>query len=303
MAVGKYRLLTRIGETRDEITWYNYTVDKYDYPVLLSPVGEYLGGGTVGNLFSEKINEILGSYQPMESFIRSNIYPSEPTGRIDDETTNESVIFGINPELGGNNYVYYSESEYIYLGTMSRQIESYVFTTEFSGKNNCHTIDLSTIKLNIGRETLSNLFYSCTNLSSLTLPINLDISNVRSMSGMFYGCSSITEIDMSSWTNGNNIDMRRLFYSCSELTTLKMFPYTFTSDTKYDRMFAFTDLRLLDISGWDMTNFNADSGVLNIYNANLDENNRLTIICSEQTEQIIKSIESGTEYMDFVRPS
>ena len=282
------------------------SVNPLDYVSASDPRPINMVGGDFGDF---SLTETSLSKQEFIQAI-NNYYNSHPVDNYKKYLVNNadtiytaSKSAGINPELGGNNYVYYSESEYIYLGVMPERIESYVFTTEFSGENNCHTIDLSTIKLNIGRETLSKLFYNCTNLSSLTLPINLDISNVRSMSRMFYGCSSITEIDMSSWTNGNNIDMRNLFYSCSELTTLKMFPYTFTSDTKYDRMFAFTDLRLLDISGWDMTNFNADSGVLNIYNANLDENNRLTIICSEQTEQIIKSFESGTEYMDFVRPS
>jgi len=41
------------------------------------------------------------------------------------------------------------------------------------------------------------------------------------MNSMFYNCSKLTTLDLSSFDTSNVTDMNHMFYNCSELTTLK----------------------------------------------------------------------------------
>ena len=62
---------------------------------------------------------------------------------------------------------------------------------------------------------MSNMFYSCSNLTSVS---QLDTSNVTDMNNMFYKCYSLTtipQLDSSKVTN-----MYSMFYYCSNLTTI-----------------------------------------------------------------------------------
>ncbi|MBQ9347425.1 MAG: BspA family leucine-rich repeat surface protein, partial [Oscillibacter sp.] len=50
-------------------------------------------------------------------------------------------------------------------------------------------------------------FANCENLKSVQHPQNLDTSGVEFMDAMFYGCSSLTALDVSKWDTGNVRDM------------------------------------------------------------------------------------------------
>ena len=68
-------------------------------------------------------------------------------------------------------------------------------------------------------KNLSYLFYGCSSLSNIDLS-NFNTQNVTDMSYMFCGCSSLTNIDLSNFNTQNVINMRYMFKGCSSLTNI-----------------------------------------------------------------------------------
>lgn len=60
------------------------------------------------------------------------------------------------------------------------------------------------------------MFYTCSSLTSLNLS-SFDTSNVTSMGAMFYSCSSLTNLDLSNLDTSNVTNMSSMFDSCSNL--------------------------------------------------------------------------------------
>ena len=63
---------------------------------------------------------------------------------------------------------------------------------------------------------MSDMIYYCS-LTSLDLS-NFNSNNVNNMSYIFYGCSSLTSLNLSN--NVNN--MNHMFYGCSSLISLDL---------------------------------------------------------------------------------
>ena len=63
-------------------------------------------------------------------------------------------------------------------------------------------------------------FAGITNLTTLTGLDNLKTENVTDMSYMFSGCSSLTNLDLSSFTTSSVTDMQFMFSQCSGLETI-----------------------------------------------------------------------------------
>ena len=63
-------------------------------------------------------------------------------------------------------------------------------------------------------------FYNCSSLTSIIGLENLNTENVTGMYRMFYGCSSLTSLDLSSFDTRNVTEMSEMFCGCSSLTSL-----------------------------------------------------------------------------------
>lgn len=72
-----------------------------------------------------------------------------------------------------------------------------------------------------GVTDMSNMFYGCTNLTSLDLS-SFDTSNVTKMTNMFYHCSSLNTLNLSGWNTSKVTNMYCMFSGCSKLTTLNL---------------------------------------------------------------------------------
>ena len=66
---------------------------------------------------------------------------------------------------------------------------------------------------------MSSMFADCTNAKSISGLSDFDVSNVTNMYSMFEYCSSLTELDLSSW---NTNSMSSMFSGCNSLTTIKV---------------------------------------------------------------------------------
>ena len=93
-------------------------------------------------------------------------------------------------------------------------------------------------------------------LKSIDFNDNLfDTGNVTGMGWMFFGCSSLTQLDVSGFDTGNVTDMREMFENCSSLTQLDVSGFDTGNVTGMYGMFGYcTNLTQLDVSGFDTGN-------------------------------------------------
>ncbi len=121
---------------------------------------------------------------------------------------------------------------------------------------------LSRIDLYIGAEggvdapeDCDGLFYGFSNMKSIVFQNNFRTRNVKKMSYMFYGCSSLQELDVSGFDCEQVTDMSKMFQYCAQLERIDLRRLN-TSNVK-DMSWMFdncTRLKTLDFSGFDTKN-------------------------------------------------
>ena len=95
------------------------------------------------------------------------------------------------------------------------------------------------------------MFYGCASLTSLDLT-SFDTSQVTQMSCMFYGCASLTSLDLTSFDTSKVTDMEEMFSGCESLTALDLSSFD-TSEVSYMRgmFYSCKSLTALDLSSFD----------------------------------------------------
>ena len=84
---------------------------------------------------------------------------------------------------------------------------------------------------------LCGIFGGCSSLTNINLS-NFDTKNVTNMRGMFYGCSSLTNIDLSNFDTKNVTDMGCMFDGCSSLTNIDLSNFDTKNVTDMGSMFS-----------------------------------------------------------------
>ncbi len=82
-----------------------------------------------------------------------------------------------------------------------------------------------------------SMFYGCNSLTSLDLS-NFNTSKVTNMSYMFYDCNSLTSLDLSNFDTSNITNMFSMFYDCSSLTLLDLSNFDTSKVTDMSYMFS-----------------------------------------------------------------
>ncbi|MCD7950135.1 MAG: DUF285 domain-containing protein [Erysipelotrichaceae bacterium] len=101
---------------------------------------------------------------------------------------------------------------------------------------------------------MSDMFWSCSSLTSLDLS-SFDTSNVTDMSDMFYNCKSLNSLNLSNFNTSNVTDMERMFYDCNSLNSLDLSNFNTSNVTDMYLMFCdCKSLTSLDLSNFDMVN-------------------------------------------------
>lgn len=112
----------------------------------------------------------------------------------------------------------------------------------FSSCGSLKSIDLSTWSIN-NPVSLNGLFSNCNNLTNIVLPSNLNLSVIKATTKMFYGCSSLTSIDLSSFGTGIDesttliTDMSNMFCGCRRLETASLSSWRTSKVTSMNNMF------------------------------------------------------------------
>ena len=65
------------------------------------------------------------------------------------------------------------------------------------------------------------MFYGCSSLNELNLN-NFNTNNVIDMSCMFFGCSSLNELNLNNFNTNNVTDMYRMLSGCLDELKLKI---------------------------------------------------------------------------------
>ena len=86
----------------------------------------------------------------------------------------------------------------------------------------CKCIEsINFLKLCRSINNMNGMFCGCSSLKELNLS-NININNVTDMSCMFDGCSSLKEINLSNFNTNNTTDMSWLFNGCSSLKEINL---------------------------------------------------------------------------------
>ena len=84
---------------------------------------------------------------------------------------------------------------------------------------------------------MSDMFYGCYSLTSLNLS-NFNTSKVTDMNSMLSGCSSLTELNVSNFNTSKVTNMGSMFSGCSSLTELNVSNFNTSKVTNMGYMFS-----------------------------------------------------------------
>ena len=168
---------------------------------------------------------------------------------------------------GGMNVGPFNASDEQSWSNASERITKVVFDDSFASCttltstsywfDNCKNLQVITglDKLNTTNVTnMSRMFYGCYSLTSLDLS-SFNTANVTNMVCMFYGCYSLTSLDLSSFNTAKVTDMQLMFGYCSALTSLDLSSFNTANVMKMNSMFVVcTALTSLDLSNFNTAN-------------------------------------------------
>ena len=165
-----------------------------------------------------------------ETYINGSVAEIPNTALIDD--TGKMIYTKILP----NNYVMFGTTT----GTQdfkicNNSIQIHVVVEDDSGVNKMYVASEDLLK------TVTSFEYSfSTTEGEKIVSINkwkIDTSNVTNMYSMFYGCSSLTYLDLSSFNTSNVTNMGSMFNNCSSLTSLDLSSFNTSNVTNMSYMF------------------------------------------------------------------
>ena len=138
-------------------------------------------------------------------------------------------------------------------------------------------------KPNVPNYTISGkpVSYICHNVTSKVVFKDFDTSAVTDMRSMFYGCSKLTTLDLSSFNTSAVTNMNEMFKYCSKLTTLDLSSFNTSSVTFMGGMFS----QCYVLTTLDLSSFNT-SAVTNMDFMFYDCGNLTTIIGTHTLEEV-----------------
>ena len=102
--------------------------------------------------------------------------------------------------------------------------------------------------------SMRRMFYSCSSLTNLDLS-SFNTVKVTSMQDMLYNCSSLTNLNLSSFNTAKVTSMQQMFCQCSSLTNLNLSSFnTAKVTTMYGMFDGCSSLISLDLSDFNTVN-------------------------------------------------
>ena len=98
---------------------------------------------------------------------------------------------------------------------------------------------------------MKNMFYGCSGLTELNVS-NFNTSAVTNMQGMFFNCYRLTELNVSNFNTSAVRDMSAMFWRCSGLTELNLSNFNTSAVRDMSEMF----FRCSGLTKLNLSNFN-----------------------------------------------
>lgn len=123
--------------------------------------------------------------------------------------------------------------------------------TMFEGSTNLRTINLPKGFIGSNVTDLNGMFRGCVSLTELDLS-GSNAEKVKNMGSMFYGCVALSYLNLSGFKTGSLTEMRYLFSSCQSLESLDLSGFNTENVTSMALMFfQCSSLRSLDLSSFN----------------------------------------------------
>lgn len=121
----------------------------------------------------------------------------------------------------------------------------------FDGATNLRSIKLPKGFIGSSVTDLNGMFRGCTSLTELDLS-GSNAEKVKNMGSMFYGCVALSNLNLSGFKTGSLTDMQYLFSSCQSLESLDLSGFNTENVTSMVSMFSqCSSLRSLDLSSFN----------------------------------------------------
>ena len=189
-----------------------------------------------------------------------------------------SDFVGITREVTSNGVFGFPIENFTFtLPSNAKDMSTDALNNAFDNCSSLTSVDLSSLSMISGFQSLLSAFSGCSNLTSLNLSNLSTISGISALNNAFYECTSLTSVDLLNLsTISGNSALRSAFRNCTNLTSLNLsnlstisgisaLDYTFSGCTSLTSV----DLsNLSTISGDRALNY-AFSGCTNLTSLNL----------------------------------
>lgn len=214
-----------------------------------------LAGVTINTLFSD--NGIIKKAQDAGNKMNEAI--NDELTQINDLTSELMEIMGENPRAT-DIYVFLYDDGTLSFGTKNEPIEGKNVLKEYGNIKGQEYTNLTDEDSNSVSDTpwfndrtsittvsiideivplsTANWFHSCENLTEFENIERLDTSEVTDMSIMFYRCSSLSSLDLSSFNTSNVTNMGWMFDGCRSLTSLDLSSFETENVINMENMFS-----------------------------------------------------------------
>ena len=217
-------------------------------------------GNSFGTLLNYPLNEMNGEL----TYLNQNINEIEFNNNTDDKKENLLNEIKIEMKINEediNKKIYFLDNSVFnsYLNELNNlNTEIYINEKKYEYIKYFIPEKEGNYKINIKLKTLindcSHMFYKCTNI------INIDLSsfsskNVSNMSYMFYECCNLKTINFSSFETKNVTNMESMFDNCTNLENIDL--SSFDTKNVANMMYMFLGckkLTSLDLSSFDTRN-------------------------------------------------
>lgn len=132
------------------------------------------------------------------------------------------------------------------------------------------------------------LFRRCEALQSINFGEGFKTDNVQRMDYMFYRCSLISNIDLSTFNTANVVNMKYMFDHCSTLTSLDLSSFSSNSNLTIEYMFL-SSMQLSSIK------FNHNFTSLNTSYTLMDTKRGCTVYCNETLKGMLQNNGRGRD--------
>lgn len=133
--------------------------------------------------------------------------------------------------------------------------------------------------------TMDAMFFGCASLTSLDLS-NFDVSNVTSMWSMLQDCVGLTSLDLSAWNNSSVEYLNSMFQGCTNLASIDISNLDTSNAVETWSMFQdCSSLTSIDLSSWNTSSLESTmsmfKGCSSLTSVDLDSWNTPTLFTTD----------------------